>query len=446
MHESRANQARLVVAQLLGGVGIACGVAVGGLLAERVAGNTESAGFAQTAVVIGAGVLALPLARLAARRGRRASLTLGFGLGSVGAVVILLGVVGAQFWLLLAGMMLFGSGTATNLQSRYAATELVEPRHQARAMSIVLWATTVGSVAGPNLAQPGSALGSTLGIEPLVGPYLFSVVAFLLAALVVATLRMGLPPGSRAAAGSSVSSGRPADAPAPVPAQPAAPVPARAAASAGTPPVASVTALAALRAAGRSAHALFAIVSIVAGQMMMTAVMVMTPVSMSHEGMALDLVGIVISVHILGMYAASPVFGWLADRIGPRSVVLVGAGLFTASFALGSLDAAAPHSDMARIMVALCLLGLGWSASIIGGSTLLTQSVAAEARVPLQGSVDAMMNLGAAALAALAGPVLALGGFLAVNVMGAAILAPLVVLGARSLVLARRAARQAVPA
>jgi MFS family permease len=243
---------------------------------------------------------------------------------------------------------------------------------------------------------------------------------------------MGLPPGSR------VARGRTADAPVPVPTQLAVP--------AGTPPVASVTARGALRVAARSPHALFALVAIVAGQMMMTAVMVMTPVSMSHEGMTLDLVGIVISVHILGMYAASPLFGWLTDRIGPRAVVLVGAALFTASFALGSVDATAPHSDMSRLMVALGLLGLGWSASIIGGSTLLTQSVAAEARVPLQGSVDAMMNLGAAALAALAGPVLALGGFLAVNVMAACILAPLVVLAVRSLAGARRTARPTVPA
>ncbi|WP_082487707.1 MFS transporter [Leifsonia sp. Root112D2] len=425
---ARANQARLIVAQLLGGVGIASGVAVGGLLAERVAGNTQSAGFAQTAAVIGAGVLAIPLARLAARRGRRASLTLGFGLGAVGAVVVLAAVIGQQFWLLLAGMMLFGSGTATNLQSRYAATELVEPRHQARAMSIVLWATTVGSVAGPNLSEPGNNLGSAIGLEPFAGPYLFSVVAFLLAALVVATLRMGLPPGSRPrrARGASVTAG--VDATAVV-----ADAGAVSGADAGAEHPKPVTVLAALRIAARDRHALFALVAIVAGQMMMVSVMVMTPVSMSHDGMSLELVGLVISVHILGMYAASPLFGALSDRIGPKAVVLLGALLFVTAFTLGAMDATAPHSDMGRIMVSLGLLGLGWSASIIGGSTLLTQSVSPSARVPLQGAVDAMMNLGAAALAAVAGPVLAWGGFLAVNVMAACILAPLIVLGVRSL-------------
>lgn len=429
---ARANQARLIVAQLLGGVGIASGVAVGGLLAERVAGNTQSAGFAQTAAVIGAGVLAIPLARLAARRGRRASLTLGFGLGAVGAVVVLAAVIGQQFWLLLAGMMLFGSGTATNLQSRYAATELVEPRHQARAMSIVLWATTVGSVAGPNLSEPGNNLGSAIGLEPFAGPYLFSVVAFLLAALVVATLRMGLPPGSRPrrARGASVTAGVDATA---VGVDAVADAGAVSGADAAAEHPKPVTVRAALRIAARDRHALFALVAIVAGQMMMVSVMVMTPVSMSHDGMSLELVGLVISVHILGMYAASPLFGALSDRIGPKAVVLLGALLFVTAFTLGAMDATAPHSDMGRIMVSLGLLGLGWSASIIGGSTLLTQSVSPSTRVPLQGAVDAMMNLGAAALAAVAGPVLAWGGFLAVNVMAACILAPLIVLGVRSL-------------
>jgi MFS family permease len=396
----RADRIRLVCAQLLCGVGIASGVAVGGLLAERVSGTVQAAGFAQTAVVVGAGLVAMPLARLAALRGRRWSLSLGFGLAAVGAVIILVAVAMSQFWLLLAGMMFFGSGTATNLQSRYAATELVDTANQARAMSIVLWATTVGSVAGPNLSDPGSRLGIALGMNPLVGPYLFSVVAFALAMLVALTLRMG----PRAATGSMRGEHRPR----------------------------SAGALSALRVALGNRNAVFALVAIVGGQMMMTSVMVMTPVTMNHDGMSLELVGIVISVHIVGMYAASPFFGWLADRFGPRNVVLIGAALFAIAFALGAYNATAAQSQMAVIMVALGILGLGWSACIIGGSTLLTQSVGEAVKVPLQGVVDAMMNFGAAALAALAGGVLAFGGFLAVNVMAAIILLPLVALGIRA--------------
>jgi MFS family permease len=397
-----ANRMRLVAAQLLCGVGIASGVAVGGVLAEKLSGVMGVAGFAQTASIVGAGLMAIPLARLAVRHGRRWSLTLGFTTAAVGAVLILIAAATGQFWLYLIAMVLFGSGTATNLQSRYAAMEFSRPGAEARSMSIVLWATTVGSIAGPNLSAPGAVVGTAFGLMPLSGPYLFSLVGFVLAAVVTLGIRplAGHRPGNDPA---------PADAP-------------------------SVGALSALHLALRAPQAVFAIACIVAGQMMMTAVMVMTPVSMNNDGMSLEIVGIVISVHIVGMYAASPVFGWLTDKTSPQTVAWLGAALFVCSFALGAWDGASGHSAMPRLMVALLLLGLGWSACLIGGSAMLVESVPAHIRVPLQGGVDASMNFGAAALGALAGPVLALGGFFAVNVMAAVVLAALVGAGIRAAV------------
>jgi MFS family permease len=395
-----ANRVRLVIAQLLCGVGIASGVAVGGVLAEKLSGMLGVAGFAQTASIVGAGLAAIPLARLAVRGGRRWSLGLGFTTAAAGAVLILVAASTGQFWLYLIAMVLFGSGTATNLQSRYAAMEFSRPGAEARSMSIVLWATTIGSIAGPNLSAPGAAVGNVLGLVPLSGPYLFSLVGFLLAAAVAVSIRpiAGRAPGNDTA-------------------------------SAAAPPVG---ALLALRLALREPRAVFAIAGIVAGQMMMTAVMVMTPVSMNNDGMSLQIVGIVISVHIVGMYAASPIFGWLTDRTSPQAVAWAGVLLFVSSFAIGAWDGASHHSAMPRLMIALLLLGLGWSACLIGGSAMLVAAVPAHIRVPLQGGVDASMNFGAAALGALAGPVLALGGFFAVNVMAALVLAVLVWAGIRA--------------
>lgn len=398
------NRARLIVAQLLCGGGIASGVAVGGVLAEKLSGVMGVAGFAQTASVIGAGLMAIPLARLASRRGRRWSLSVGFGTAAMGALLILVATATSQFWLYLVAMLLFGSGTATNLQSRYAAMEYARPGAQARSMSVVLWATTVGSIAGPNLSAPGAELGRALGLEPLSGPYLFSLVGFLLSAAVAFSIR----PTRRAAGDDS-------------------------AADEGHGDELRLGAFAALKQAAQHPAALFAIAAVIAGQMMMTSVMVMTPVSMTNEGMSLTVVGIVISVHIVGMYAASPVFGWLADRIGPARVVWTGIGLFLVSFLLGGWDAAIGQGTMPALLVALCLLGLGWSACLIGGSALLVRSAPAQVRVPLQGASDSLMNLGAAFLAALAGPVLALGGFLAVNTMAFIVLLVLAAIGLRAL-------------
>jgi MFS family permease len=158
----------------------------------------------------------------------------------------------------------------------------------------------------------------------------------------------------------------------------------------------------------------------------------MTPVSMNNEGMSLQLVGIVSSVHTIGMYAASPIFGWMADRIGPARVIWTGVGFFLCAFLLGAWHAVFVPDTMEPLLVSLGMLGLGWSACLIGGSALLVESVPEDMRVPLQGVSDSLMNFGAAALAALAGPVLAFGGFLAVNAMAFIVLLVLSFLGVRA--------------
>jgi MFS family permease len=434
----RGNRARLVVAQLLCGVGIASGVAVGGVLAEHLSGVMGAAGFAQTASIVGAGVMALPLARLATRFGRRWSLTIGFGTATAGAALILVAVASTQFWLYMIAMLLFGAGTATNLQSRYAAMEFSRPGAEARSMSIVLWATTIGSITGPNLSGPGGALGGVLGIDPMGGPYVFSLFGFVLAALVVCTIRpIAKSSQSRVASdagagGDAVEFGSHASGTAQR----------HGLASDRKRPAAHSShghlgTFAALRRAVAHPRALFALACVIGGQMMMTSVMVMTPVSMNNDGMSLEIVGIVISIHVIGMYAASPLFGWLADRIGSARVAWIGVAVFLASFVIGGWDATLGHDAMPRLMVALFLLGLGWSACLIGGSALLVESVPEQVRVPLQGASDSLMNFGAAGLGALAGPVLALGGFLGVNLMAFVVLAALALIGSRAAITRR---------
>jgi MFS family permease len=434
----RGNRARLVIAQLLCGVGIASGVAVGGILAEHLSGMMGVAGFAQTASVVGAGIMAIPLARLATRWGRRWSLTMGFATAMVGAALILVAVASMQFWLYMIAMLLFGSGTATNLQSRYAAMEFSKPGAEARSMSIVLWATTIGSIAGPNLSGPGSDIGKALGIDPMGGPYLFSLLGFLFAALVVCTIRpLAKSSQSRVATDAGAGGdGAPSHDTALEAGKASRDVAGRAGAEhprLGT--------FAALRRAAGHPRALFALACVIGSQMMMTSVMVMTPVSMNNDGMSLEIVGIVISVHIIGMYAASPVFGWLADRLGPARVAWMGVGIFLVSFLLGGWDATLGNGAMPPLMIALFCLGLGWSACLIGGSALLVESVSERVRVPLQGASDSLMNFGAAALGALAGPVLAFGGFFAVNLMAFLVLAVLAALGVRAGLNRRNAAQ-----
>lgn len=397
----------LIVNQLLAGVGVASGIAVGALLAEELTGTVTLAGLAQTASVLGAGISAIPLAKLAVRRGRHVALASGYVLSCFGAVLVIVAAGSGIVPLLYLGLAGFGAGSAAGLQARFAATELARPGFEARSMSIVLWATTLGSVAGPNLAEVGDEFGRMLGLAPLVGPFLFSAAAFACSTLLVAFL-LRLPPAGRLEADES----------APSPGQ-------------------TLGSFAALRTAIRDPRALLAILAIVSSQTVMVGVMVITPVHMHDQGLSLSLVGLVISIHILGMYGASPIVGWMVDRLGPVRVIVIGVVVFVAATGIGML---APVDGTLQLTLALGLLGLGWSAGLIGGSTLLTQSVDRSLRVPLQGATDAAMNLAAAASAALSGVILAGGGFPAVNAVAALVLVPVVIAVVRVRVLARRAA------
>lgn len=417
---ARRNQRVLVAGQLLSGVGVASGISVGGILAAQLAGTTAASGFVQTASTLGAGLVAVPLANLAVRAGRRWALSTGFALGAAGAALVFTAAALGQFWLMAVGMLFFGAASASGLQARYAAVDGAPPENAGRAMAIVIWATTVGSVAGPNLSEPGRQLGIRLGAVPLSGPFLFSLVAFVTAALVIATFYLGTPHPAEAQPGAvPTTKGHDAGKPAPAVVRPG-----RGAGSR------KHGAWAALRLASHNPRALFALASVTGGHMIMVGVMVMTPVAMDAHGHSLEIIGIVISLHILGMYAASPVFGWLVDRLGAGRVVGLGCGIFLAAIGLGA--AVADSSDPVFMSIALTTLGLGWSACLIGGSSLLNASVSEDIRVPLQGANDMMMNFGAAGMAAVAGPVLAAGGFFWVNMVALAVLAPVVVLGVRA--------------
>jgi len=437
---ARRNLVVLVFSNLLAGVGVASGAAVGALLAERL-GGTSMAGLAQAVGVLAAAVASIPLATLAQLRGRRWALSLGYALSTVGALLIVTAAVLGQLVLLLVGLTLYGVANATNLQSRYAAADNAGSSTRARTMSIVLWSTTVGSVVGPNLAAPGAVVGSGFGVPDLGGPYLFSIVAYLLAGLLLAALYRD-PVGSAAVASATTAVERPrgqddgrrddgdgrddGD---------------RRARRDELAEPKRTGALSALRWAWAHPRARFAVVTTAVAHAVMIMVMVMTPVHMQHGGMSLQLVGIVISLHVLGMFALSPVFGWLADRFGPLRVAVGGMVLQAAAVVLGFAAAAmvpdagahaghgaAPALDTEVLTgVALVLLGLGWSACVIASSAVLASVAEPHVKLPLQGATDALMNYFGAGSAALAGPLLAWGGFQAVNTAGAILLVPAVV-------------------
>jgi MFS family permease len=395
----RRSVALLSAGQVLGGLGLGAGLSLGAIIAAELSGSPAWSGMAATMTTLGAAAFAIPLARLARFRGRRVALTVGALVAALGAVATIASVVADSFPLLLVALAMLGSGTAVALQSRFAATDLATPKHRARDLSLVVWATSLGAIVGPNLVGPGEWVGVTLGLPPLAGSFVFTVAAQIVAA---AVYTVGLRPDP-------LLLRQELDA---APATPSSVAPAVA----------------------RPHHAVFAITAVALSHAVMVSVMSMTPVHLSGHGSSITIVGLVISLHIAGMYLLSPVFGALADRAGRVAVILLGQGIFVAAL----VTVAVAADSQAGVTVGLVLLGLGWSASTVAGSALLSESVAAERRSIMQGRSDLAMNGAGAVGGALAGPVLALLGYSGLAVVALAIVVVTVALAIRLRVLSRR--------
>jgi len=395
----RRTVATLAASQMFGGIAVAGSVAAGALLAASIADSEAVAGLAQTAGVLGAALFALPLARIALSRGRRAALATGYGLGAVGAGIVITGAVHRNLVLVLVGCMLVGVASAASFQARYAATDLALPNTRAKSLSYVVWAATIGAVLGPNLLNFSGSVGLSLGLPQLSGPYVISGIALILAVIV---LLVSLRPdpfvlSTHLRTSQLVASGMPEQTKARL-----------------------RDGIEHLRTRPR---AVLGIASIAIGHVVMVMVMVMTPVHMAHVDVTLQLIGLVISVHVAGMYALSPVVGMAVDRFGRIQVVIAGIGFLTASCVISGL---APANSVPILGVGLFLLGLGWSCTLIAGSTLVTDSVEPRERPSVQGLSDLTMNAAGALGGAVAGVVMLIGGY---GLLCAAAILPLVGLG-----------------
>ena len=390
----------LFVTQIIGGIGVAIGASVGALLAADLAGIGVS-GLAQSALVVGAALFAVPATAIVHRHGRRPSLAAGYGVAAVGAMLVVIAAVRGSIPLLFVGFFLLGGATAAGLQARYAAVDLAPAELRGRHLSLIVWATTLGAVAGPNLAAVAGASLVGYGVPTLAGPFFFSALLFGLAAVgLMLLLRPDPAVVARGAYGNRVARGSPDGR-----------------AGMGT----------ALRAVLSRASASLGVSAMAVGHLVMVGVMAMTPVQIRGAGHdaahTLRIVGVVLSVHIAGMYALSPVIGWLTDRLGRRPVILAGIALLLIACAVAG---GAGH-DSGRLAVGLTVLGLGWSATMVAGSTLLSESVPAELRTSAQGLSDLIMGLAGAAAGALSGVVVHGWGYPMLTLLAALATAPLVV-------------------
>jgi MFS family permease len=387
----------LIAAQVLGGLGQAAGGAAGALLARDVAGTDAAAGLPLSLLVAGSALAAIPISGLSRSAGRRPGLATALLAGAAGAALCVLAGVVDNLPLLLAGCLLFGAGNTAVMLARYAAADLSEPERRARTIGIVVFATTFGAVAGPNLLEPAGDAAAAAGLPELTGLFVLAAVAYTAAAAVLLALLR--PDPLRLATHDEP----PEDSWGP------------------RPSLSTLLEPPAVRAG---------LATIVTANLVMVAVMAMTPVHMRHHDHSLTLVGFVISLHIAGMFAPAPLTGRLADRLGPRRVALGGCAVLLAA---GTLAAGAGAS-VPVLSLGLLLLGVGWNACLISGSALLVSAVATGQRPRVEGVGELSMGIAAATGGALAGPAVAVASYAALAIAAAALaatVAPVLLVSAR---------------
>lgn len=385
----------LVAGVALGSTGHIAAVTVATIVAKDMLGSQLLAGAPGATVVLGAALGSVLLSAFMAKRGRRAGLTLGYSVGVLGALVATLAVITRSFPLLLAGTLLIGFGNTSNQLSRYTNADMVPLAKRASAIGLVVWASTVGSVIGPQMVPIASGMAQAAGLPPLAGPYLVPVLFVGLAAVLSFAFLRPDPYelADREAIELAAAGPRSAD------------------------PVRVILRRPAVTAA---------IVALIVGQFVMTLVMTMTPLHMSEHGHDLGAVGLVLSGHTFGMFALSPISGRLTDRYGSVPVIFAGTAVLAASSLMAAM---APPDGGAILFLALFLLGYGWNLGFVAGSSLLSGNLELHERTRVQGAADAMIWSSAAAASLGSGFVMVVVGYTALGILGAsAVLIPVALL------------------
>lgn len=373
------------ISQVFGGAGLAAGVTVGALLAQEMLGTDAFAGLPSALFTLGSAGAALFVGTLSQRYGRRTGLTVGFIVGGLGAIGVVIAAIINSIFLLFASLLIYGAGTATNLQARYAGTDLANNKQRATAISLTMVFTTFGAVAGPNLVNVMGDFALSIGVPSLAGPFILSAVAYILAGLVLFIM---LRPDPLIIAKMIEESKLKHN---------------HREASSNT---------------GRIENKRGVIVGatiMVLTQIVMVAIMTMTPVHMTHHGHGLGEIGLVIGFHIGAMYLPSLVTGFLVDKVGRTAIAIAsGATLLLA----GLLSAMAPGDSMILLVIALSLLGLGWNFGLISGTALIVDSTETSTRAKTQGRVDVLIALSGASGGVLSGMVVAYSSYSTLSFVG----------------------------
>src|SRR5262245_16387643 len=384
----------LFAAQVSASAGSSIGLAVGGIMAAEITGTNAWTGVPIAVGALGTALASWPLARLMSRYGRRPGLAVGYGLSVLGAALGMAGVLTRSFPLLLIGMALFGIAQTSNLLARYAAADITEAAQRGRAMGLIIWGSTAGSIIGPTLMGLAVEIGRSLGLSSAGSAFLISLAGFAVAsALTEILLRPDPLQIARQIAKPATSS-------------------------------ALVDQARGLGSIFLDPRVRLALATLMTSQLVMIGTTSTSPVHLHDHGHHVHTIGVAVAIHLGGMYIGSPPSGWLCDRLGRLPVIGLGALVLIVAVGIAGL---VPGSEGQLVMLGLFLNGIGWNLAFVAGSALLTDALSPAERTSVQGLADLMMGLMGALGSAAGGMILGAWGFLALNVVGAVfVIVPLV--------------------
>ena len=376
----------VVMSQIFGGAGLAAGVTVGALLAQEMLGTDSFAGVPVALFTLGSAGAALVVGRLSQQFGRRFGLSAGFLTGGIGASGVVIAALTNNIFLLFASLLIYGAGSATNLQARYAGTDLASSKQRGSAISIAMVSTTFGAFAGPNLVGVMGNFAESIGVPALAGPFILAATAYLVAGLVLLAL---LRPDPLIVANAIADEQKLRDS--------------------------NLVDMTSKSLAINNRGIVLGATVMVITQIVMVAIMTMTPVHMGHHGHDLGDIGMVIGFHIAAMYLPSLVTGVLVDKVG-RIVMTIAAG--ATLLAAGLVAALAPGDSLLVLIIALALLGLGWNFGLISGTALIVDSTQPETRAKTQGTVDVLVALAGVTGGGLSGMIVAQTSYASLSLAG----------------------------
>lgn len=374
------------ISQMFGGAGLAAGISVGALLVQQMTGDSSISGVPTALFTLGSAVTAYMVGKISQKYGRRIGLSAGFFVGGIGALGVIFAAILNNLILLFIALFVYGAGTATNLQARYAGTDLATKEQRAKAISTTMVMTTFGAVAGPNLISTMGNVAESLHMPALAGPFILSMFAYLLAGL---TLFLMLRPD-----------------------------PLQIAKQLEQNQSSSQAMVMDSSQAQRKDGIIVGATVMILTQVVMVAIMTMTPIHMTHHGHNLTSIGLVIGFHVGFMYFPSLITGVLVDKFG-RTVMIIGAAITLV--AAGLLAAYAPTDSLLLLIIALALLGLGWNFGLISGTALIVDHTTIAERAKVQGTIDVFIAISGAAAGLLSGLIVAKTSYGLLSISGALI-------------------------